>query len=425
MQFSIANPTTLEGIGLHTGNPARLTFRPAPAGTGVVFRRVDLEGAPELPARIENVTEVLRGTTLARDGVQVHTVEHVMAAIFGLGIDNLMVDLEGNEPPACDGSSEPFIRALQQAGRIEQQADSEVCRLREVFWIKDGDRMLAYVPSDKLEVTFTLAYPDNLIPAQTVHTVIDEETFAERVCRARTFGFVHEFDMLREKRLALGGSLDNAVVIKQDGSILNPEGNRDPQEFGLHKILDLVGDLGLIGHRLQGHIIAHKTGHAFNVKFARELCRRLRLSRERNPEPMMDIEEIKQILPHRHPFLLVDKILSIDPGKSAVGIKNVTTNEEFFNGHFPNRAIMPGVLIVEAMAQVAGVLFLSQPEHKGKLPFFCGIDKVRFRRPVVPGDRLELGVEVLRVRGTTGRVACTAKVDGELVTAGELMFSIV
>ncbi len=424
-QCTIGAPFTIEGIGLHTGLPTRLTARPGEPGQGIRFRRLDLPGTPVIPAGIANVVEVSRGTTLGVGEARVHTVEHLMSGAYGLGIDNLWLDLDGPEPPAMDGSARPFADALRRAGRIEQDLPREICRLPEICILEEGDRSLTYLPSDRFEVTFTLAYASNLIPPQILHVEVDENLFYDRISRARTFGFVHEFDMLREKRLALGGSLENAVVIKADGTCMNPEGVRDPQEFVLHKILDLIGDLALIGKRLHGHVIAHKTGHAYNCRFARRLCQRYQEIQERKPSGMMTYEEIKTILPHRYPMLLIDKIVSLEPGKSAVGIKNVTGNEEFFQGHFPQRAVMPGVLLIEAMAQVAGVLFLSQPEHKGKLPFFVGVDGVRFRKPVVPGDRLELHVKVLKVRGNTGKVAVEARVDGEEVTAAELMFTVV
>ncbi|HOY68819.1 MAG TPA: UDP-3-O-acyl-N-acetylglucosamine deacetylase [Candidatus Ozemobacteraceae bacterium] len=424
-QNTIGKPVSLSGIGLHTGAPAHLTLLPAPPGTGVIFRRVDLPGSPEIPARAGNVREVLRGTTIGCGDATVHTVEHLMASLYGMGIDNLVVEIDGPEPPAMDGSAFRFADAIRQAGVVDQGVPAEVCDIRELCELSEGDKSIVYLPSDRFEITFHLSYKDDIIPPQRVHLVVDGKNFFERIGRARTFGFEEEFDMLREKRLALGGSLDNAVVVRRDGSVMNPDGLRDPEEFALHKILDLIGDLALTGRRMRGHIIASRTGHAWNVRLARRLCEMYHQQNERNPGSMMKIEEIKQILPHRYPFLLVDRMVSIEPGVSAIGYKNVTANEEFFNGHFPQRPVMPGVLIVEAMAQVAGVLFLSQPEHKGKIPFFCGIDGVRFRKPVVPGDKLEMHVKVLKVRGSTGKVQVEAKVDGETVTDGELMFTIV
>ncbi|MFZ2956792.1 MAG: UDP-3-O-acyl-N-acetylglucosamine deacetylase [Candidatus Ozemobacteraceae bacterium] len=424
LQTTIERPVTMEGLGLHTGRPARITFSPASANSGRFFRRLDLPGKPVISATIDRVTEVLRGTTLGNGNATVHTVEHVLSAAYGLGIDNLEIAIDGCEPPAADGSALPFVKTLREAGIRTLDVPASVCRLSECFWWEEGDRMIAYLPDDRFEILFTFAHPINNL-RQTRHIVIDPLRFEEEVAFARTFGFEHEFDMLRSKNLALGGNLDNAVVVKNDGSLMNPGGLREPHEFVRHKILDLVGDLSLIGRRIHGRIVAHKTGHAANVRFARALCERFTKEQERKGQTMMNIEAIKEILPHRYPFLLVDKILSIDPGKSVIGIKNVTANEEFFNGHFPKRSIMPGVLIIEAMAQVAGVLFLSKEENKGKTPLFVGIDKARFRRQVVPGDCLEMSIETLKVRGNMGKVSCVARVNGEEVAGGELMFSIV
>ncbi len=425
LQRTIAGRTSMEGIGLHTGKPVNMELVPAEAGTGIVFMRSDLPGEPAIFARLENVVDTNRGTILSCNGASVHTVEHVLAALRGLGIDNVCVRLSNEEPPAGDGSSRCFVEMIERVGIVEQSLPVVICGLNEVFFLEDKEKSMVYLPSDRFEVTYHLAYKNNIIAPQKIHVVIDEQMFARRVGQARTFGFEHEFDMLKANNLARGGSLDNAVVINNSGEVVNPEGLREEYELILHKILDLVGDFALIGHQVKGHIIAERTGHGFNVRFARLLSEKFKQSLNRKDSNMMYIEEIKSILPHRYPFLLVDRILSIVPGESIVGIKNVTANEEFFNGHFPGKPVMPGVLMVEAMAQVAGVLFLSQPEHKGKTPFFCGIDKVRFRRPVVPGDRLEFHIKVLKVRGSTGKVEAEARVDGELVTGGELMFQLV
>lgn len=424
-QFTLARTATIAGIGLHTGKPVTMEFVPAPPDTGIVFVRTDLTGQPTVSPRLSHVVSTNRGTILEENGATVHTVEHVLAALSGAGVDNLFIRISNEEPPVADGSAMKFVELIETAGKVAQPVARYDCQSSEIFSLNEGDKSMTYLPSDKFEVTYTLAYKNNIIPQQQLHIEINEEFFKSRICRARTFGFEYEFDMLKSNNLARGGSLDNALVIGNDGSILNPGGLRDPQELILHKILDLIGDFSLLGCRLKGHIIADRTGHGFNVKFARMLSDKFALAQQRKGDKMMYIEEIKTILPHRYPFLLVDRIISIVPGESIVGIKNVTANEEFFNGHFPQKPVMPGVLLVEAMAQVAGVLFLSQPEHKGKVPFFCGIDKVRFRRPVVPGDRVEFNVKVLKVRGSTGKVEAEARVDGELVTGGELMFQLV
>jgi len=424
-QFTLAGSCSCEGLGLHTGKPANMQFIPAPAGSGIVFIRTDLAGTPSIRPILDNVVATNRGTIISENGASVHTVEHVLSALRGCGVDNLEIRLSSEEPPVLDGSAASFVKMIEEAGLMAQEADRDYCSFNEILSLAEGDKSMSYLPSERFEVTYHLAYADNLVAPRHLHIEISPEIFKNRICRARTFGFEREFDMLKQNNLARGGSLENAVVIDNHGKVVNPEGLRDEDELILHKILDLVGDFSLIGRPLRGHIIAEKTGHSFNVKFAKMLRAKYAESQQRKENKMMYIEEVKAILPHRYPFLLVDRILSMVPGESIVGIKNVTANEEFFNGHFPHKPVMPGVLIVEAMAQVAGVLFLSQPEHKGKVPFFCGIDKVRFRRPVVPGDRLEFHIKVLKVRGNTGKVEAEARVDGELVTGGELMFQIV
>lgn len=424
-QYTTTKSVSINGIGLHTGKPVALEFHPSDKDTGVYFRRVDLPTKPEIKACFTNVVSTNRGTVLRQGDAQVHTVEHVLAAIRGMGIDNIRVDLSSEEPPACDGSAKVFFEHLKEAGKVSQEVSKEFVSLKESFWMKSGDKFMAYLPSEKFEITFTLDYNNGLLPRQSIHLELNDDNFAARVANSRTFGFEYEFEMLEANNLARGGSLENAIVIGNDGKVKNPGGLRDPDELVLHKILDFVGDFSLIGRRVKGHFIAEKTGHGFNVKFAKALFEKFCQSQQRKDSKMMYIEDIKAVLPHRYPFLLVDRILSIVPGESIVGIKNVTANEEFFNGHFPGKPVMPGVLIIEAMAQVAGVLFLSQPQNVGKVPFFCGIDKVRFRRPVVPGDRIEFSVKVLKVRGNTGKVEAEARVDGELVTGGELMFQLV
>ncbi|GAB4274077.1 MAG: bifunctional UDP-3-O-[3-hydroxymyristoyl] N-acetylglucosamine deacetylase/3-hydroxyacyl-ACP dehydratase [Candidatus Rifleibacteriota bacterium] len=424
-QHTIKQTVCIEGIGLHTGKPVKLEFHPAPEDSGITFKRTDIPGQPLVRACLENVVSTNRGTVLKQGEAHVNTVEHVLAAICGAGVDNVLVHLSSEEPPACDGSSKVFFDCLKAAGRLEQRKSKEFFRLNKLFWVKKGDKFMAYLPSEKFEITFTLDYNNGLLPRKTIHVVIDQETFASRINYARTFGFEYEFEMLAANNLARGGSLDNAIVVGNDGKIKNSGDLRDPDEFVLHKILDFIGDFSLLGRRIKGHFVAEKTGHGFNVGFASALLHEHRKESGRKESDMMYIEDIKAVLPHRYPFLLVDRILSVVPGESIIGVKNVTANEEFFNGHFPDKPVMPGVLIVEAMAQVAGVLFLSQPDNKGKIPFFCGIDKVRFRRPVVPGDRLEFNVKVLKVRGNTGKVEAEARVDGELVAGGELMFQLV
>lgn len=424
-QYTVSTPVVIKGIGLHTGKPVKLEFCPAAENSGISFIRTDLPECPMIPALIDNVVSTKRGTTIAHNGVSVHTVEHVLASLAGSGITNCQIRMSNEEPPAADGSALDYVKLIEKAGFTRQDCKSDFYSVSESFSLKDGEKSMIYLPSDKFEVTFTLDYANNILPSQTFHIEINPDTFSTRICKARTFGFEHEFEMLAANNLARGGSLENAILIDNNGEIRNPEGLREEHELILHKILDLVGDFALLGRKIRGHFIAKRTGHSFNIRFARLFREQFLNSIARKDLTKMYIEEIKKILPHRYPFLLVDRITSIVPGETITGYKNLTANEEFFNGHFPEKPVMPGVLMIEAMAQVAGVLFLAQPEHKGKTPFFCGIDKVRFRKPVVPGDRLEFSVKVLRVRGNTGKVRAEARVDGDLITSGELMFQLV
>lgn len=425
-QRTINKNALFEGIGLHTGKAVVMKFLPAPENTGVVFIRSDLPNKPKIKASLENVISTNRGTVLKENDAVVNTVEHVLSALKGLGIDNMFIDLNDVEPPVMDGSAREYVKAILEAGIKEQEEPKEYISLKDKLFLEEKGKKMTYLPSDKFEVTFTLAYSDSIIAPQTVHVEINEEEYLKRIGISRTFGFEHEFEMLKANDLARGGSLENAIVINNDGTIRNEGGLRDAKELVLHKILDLIGDFSLLGANLKGHLIAEKSGHDFNTKFAKLLKEKFnQVSIRKDSDVMMYIEEIKSVLPHRYPFLLVDRIVSLVPGESICGYKNVTTNEEFFNGHYPHKPIMPGVLLVEAMAQVAGVLFLSQEENKGKTPFFCGIDRVRFRKPVVPGDRVDFTIKITKVRGATGKVEAEARVDGDLVAGGELMFQLV
>ena len=283
---------------------------------------------------------------------------------------------------------------------------------------------MIYIPSDKFEVVFTLSYDDNIVPAKTIEVEINEETYRNLIAPSRTFGFEHEFEFLKANNLALGGSLENAIVINNDGSIRNPEGLRDANELIKHKILDMIGDFALLGGDIKGLIIAKRTGHEFNAKFARLFYEKFNDALRSKEQKMMYIEDIKKCLPHRYPMLLVDRVTSIVPNESITGYKNVSANEAFFNGHFPEKQIMPGVLLIEAMGQLSGILFLSQPEYKGKIPMFLGIDRVRFRKQVVPGDRLDITSKVLKVRGLTGKMEAQITVDGELAASAEFLFQL-
>ncbi|MFW5782805.1 MAG: bifunctional UDP-3-O-[3-hydroxymyristoyl] N-acetylglucosamine deacetylase/3-hydroxyacyl-ACP dehydratase [Candidatus Muiribacteriaceae bacterium] len=421
-QKTIGNEVSFSGIGVHTGNKVEAVVKPAPADHGIIFVRKDLDPEVSIKADIYNVNDVLRGTALQKGDCEIFTVEHILAACAGLGIYNLIIELSSNEFPVGDGSSKPFVEMLENAGIRELDKEQEVFEVKEIIEIVHEDTFIVIKPCNTFRISFTIDYDHPVIGSQYLSLDIDEHSFKNEIMFARTFGFYRDYEKLKERNKAGGSSLDNTITLN-DEKVLNAEGLRRPDEFVRHKILDLIGDFSLIGHPMKGHVIAVKVGHMLNVEASKKIREQMR--HEKMKMNVLDVDQIKDIIPHRYPFLLVDKIVEMDGWQKAVGIKNITVNEEFFQGHFPVRPVMPGVLIVEALAQVAGVLLLSKPEYRGHLPYFVGIDKVRIRRPVRPGDILSLEVTVLKLKGKMGKVRGVAQVDGELAASGELMFSIV
>ncbi len=462
LQRTVKAPTSYEGIGLHTGNPTKITFLPAPINYGIKFIRKDLPGRPQIPALIDYVSDSRRGTTLTLDGVQVHTVEHVLAALAGLQIDNVEVELSSNEPPVGDGSAKPFVDAILQVGIEEQDSPKDYLVIESpIFYSelkeKEGVELVA-IPSADFSLTLMIDYKNPALGAQYTAFFSLEDDFIKGYAPARTFCFLHEVEELKKQGLIKGGSLENAIVICDEplrgkelselrelfglkgevfigkNGILNDIPLRFPNEPCRHKALDLLGDLCLLGRPLKAHVLAARSGHRANVAFVKRIREKYierverRSASKQSPSTSysMDINAIHSIMPHRYPFLLVDRVLSLEEGKKVVAIKNVTINEPFFNGHFPGHPIMPGVLIVEAMAQAGGLLLLNSVEHpEKKLLYFMGIDKVRFRKPVLPGDQLRFEVEMLQFRRGTCKMAGRAYVEGDLVTQAELMATIV
>ena len=411
---TVARPVSVEGVGLHLGVPCRLTFKAARPGAGIVFRRIDLEGTPTIAARVENAVLTERRTQIGNDPISVHTVEHVLAAVAGLEVDDVEIELDGPEPPILDGSAEPFLAALEQAGFADQAGDPCVATLRGPVKVVDGASVYEAFPAKSLELDVTIDFAHPMIGEQRGRYALSRETFANELAPARTFGFVHEVEALRSKGLIRGASTENAVVLGDAGVVDNVL--RWPDEFVRHKAMDCVGDLALLGARVGARIVANKPSHRGTVLLVRAI--KDSLARETS---VLGIEEIMKVLPHRYPFLLVDRILEIDPGKRVVGVKNVTINEPFFQGHFPGHPIMPGVLIIEAMAQVGGMLLLGaldKPENK--VVYFTSLDGVRFRRPVKPGDQLRFELDILQVRGLLCKMKGVAKVDGETVAEAEM-----
>jgi len=431
MQRTLTRPVRFEGVGLHTGEPGVVIFRPAAVGTGVQFVRVDLPGKPRVQVRPENAhfdPAAGRRTILQQDDVQVHTMEHVLATVAGLSIDNVEIETSTMEiPEPADGSAEPIARMLLKAGFRDQDKPRRHIKVTKPVTWSDNNVHLSAVPYHGLKITFTIDYDHPLVGRQTISLDINDRSFLEEIAPARTFVLERDVASLREAGWIKGGRLENAVVVGKD-RILNPEPLRFPDEFVRHKVLDLLGDLSLMGGPLLGHVHAVRSGHQSHVAFIKRLKESLPLPGRRpggSPEEW-DITAIMDIIPHRYPFLLVDRILGIEEGHSIEGLKNVTINEPFFQGHFPGHPIMPAVLIIEAMAQVGGLLLLtSVDDPNDKLMYFIGIDGAKFRRPVTPGDQLRFKLTLLKLRKGTAKMRGEAYVEDQLVAEAELMATVV
>ena len=456
-QKTIAKEVTLSGVGLHTGKSVTMTFKPAPENSGYSFVRSDLEGRPIIEADANYVVTTQRGTNLEKNGVNINTSEHVLAALVGLEIDNCIIELNASEPPIMDGSSKHFVEIIETAGFIEQEAFVEEYVVKEIISYKDektGSEIMI-MPSDKYELTTMVDFGTNVLGTQNA-SINEISEFKKEISDSRTFSFLHEIEMLLDHGLIKGGDLNNAIVyvdkelspdimdklrvafgkddiaVKPNG-ILNNLTLNHPNEAARHKLLDVIGDLALIGTRIRGKVIANKPGHYVNTQFAKKVSKIIKIEKRNKvpvfdltKEPVKDVNAIMDILPHRPPFLLVDKILELTESH-VVGLKNVTMNEPFFAGHFPGAPVMPGVLIIEAMAQAGGILALSVvPDPENYLTFFLKMDNVKFKKQVTPGDTLifDLVLEEPMRRGIcimTGK----AYVNGILVAEAELMAKIV
>ncbi len=428
-QRTIANEAELTGRGLFTGYPVTVRFRPAPAGSGIVFVRSDQPESVRISARADNLTKRARRTSLRNGTVAIETVEHCLAAIRGLEIDNLIVELDNAELPGGDGSALPFVEALEQAGLVEQSEERRTISVVEPLRVAEGDAELVAWPGepDRLEILYELDYgSQGPLGRQICKYTLDVETFRREIAPARTFVTEQEAEQLRAAGLGTHLSYQDVLVIGADGPIENEY--RFPDECVRHKVLDLIGDLMLLGGFLVGRIYARKSGHALNHELVRRLLEqqaRRQLAQRLATAPKLDIRHIQRILPHRYPMLLVDRVVEIDGDRRAVGIKNVTINEPFFEGHYPRQPIMPGVLLIEAMAQLGGILLSQKLEHTGKVAVLLSLDKVKFRRPVTPGDQLVLEAVRKRVKSRTGEVHCRALVGGELAAEATIRFMLV
>lgn len=435
-QRTIERSVTIEGIGLHTGEPVSLTINPAPVNTGLIFIRKDISGHPVIRAEIDSLLDMekypRRSSIASNNGVFIHTVEHLLSAICGIGIDNLIIEIEGNECPGLDGSSLVFVRNILNARIVEQNEPRVFFRVKDPAYIAENNSYLIALPNDQLKISYTLDYPGSPIGSQYASFVVDQETYCREIAPARTFCLEEEVEKLKSIGLGKGSDFQNTVVIGAGGVIANSF--RFENEPARHKICDLIGDLALLGYPLKAHLIGIRSGHSLNTKLVRKLREQLRRERASGvcspsstevTKQVLEVEDIEKIIPHRYPFLLVDKIVELEEDRRAIGIKNVSMNEWYFSGHFPGRPVMPGVLIVETMAQVAGVLMLSKKENRGKLAFFMSIEKAKFRRTVRPGDRLILEVEVSRLKSRVGQIQGKAFVDGKIACEAILMFTLV
>ncbi len=440
-QQTLGRPVEFSGVGLHSGNRVNMTFLPAPPNTGIRFRRVDLDGKPEIEARVENVAETNRSTTLAKGNTRIHTVEHVLAAFAGYEIDNAIVEIDANEPPIADGSSREFCKLIQHAGFAPQNERRDVYKVSAPIELQLGETEMTLFPYDGFKISCTSSDKGGRF-TQFYSVDLTPKTWEVELSHARTFCFYEEIEYLIKNGLIRGGSLENAVVIRDD-AVLTTEPLRYTEEFVRHKILDIVGDLSLIGRPLQGHLIAVKPSHMANCELARlvsaQMQKPLRAAQAFGPPPVkkldldpveildqdgaLDIHQVMRVLPHRYPFLMVDRITKME-GNFITGVKNVTINEPFFQGHFPGHPIMPGVLQLEAMAQVAGILMLRRAENVGQIAYFMAAEEVKWRKPVVPGDVLVIEIEMTKIRGKLGRAKGVCKVRGEIVSEAEVTFML-
>ena len=427
-QRSVQREGSLRGIALHSGAEVDVRIRPAPADAGVTFVRMDLPGTPRIPADAAHLSTQKRRTAIVgENGAEVHTVEHLLACCTGLRVDNLLVEVTAAELPGMDGSAKPYVELLRSLGIVEQRAPRREIVVDEPVAVAAGEdvSLVAFPYAAGFKVSYTLDYAHPFLGVQHVSFDWSEEGFATEIAPARTFVLASEAEALRKAGLGQGASHENTLVVGEKGVIGNTP--RWPDEFARHKVLDLMGDLFLAGADLRGHVHAHRTGHAANLKLVERIVdvvkQRETEGRLRRPTGL-DQQQIRKILPHRYPMLMVDRVIEIEGFRRAVGVKNVTINEPYFQGHYPEQAIMPGVMIVEAMAQLGGLLLLRKLELTGRLPILLSIDRVKFRRAVVPGDQIRLEAETVRLSQGRGRVQCRATVQGELVSEARLNFAV-
>jgi len=435
-QRTLAREVSIKGSALHTGDIVTLTLKPAPAGHGIVFKRTDLHGQPELRPRVDQVTDLVRATTIQVGHVKIHTVEHILSALNGCGIDNVIVAMDASEPPIMDGSARPYVNMILEGGPVEQDLDREYFELDAPVSVSRGNSSVIALPSDVFKISCTSA-DDRGIHTQHLSLTIDPETYQSQIAPARTFTIYEDIEELLKLGKIKGGSLDSAIVIKGD-KIMSKEPLRFKDEFVRHKILDIIGDVMLLGLPLKAHIVAMRPGHALNAELTKVLFEKLQEQKKSGrkksagrpvvvgTETSLDIRRVLETIPHRYPFAMIDRVIEFKGNDGLVALKNVTINEPYFNGHFPGNPVMPGVLQLEAMAQASGILLLRIVEKGAKSAFFISADKVKFRKPVRPGDQLIVTAKLIKARaGKLGVAEAQCTVDGQIVSSAELMFALV
>src|SRR5438477_6784419 len=430
LQQTVGKIAGFTGTALHTGEKATLRLYPAPVDHGIKFKRKDLQDEPTIDAKIENLKTVERATTIGEGSVRVHTVEHVLAALWAMGVDNAIVEMDANEPPIGDGSAQAYVDLIRKVGVVAQEEPRKFFGTRDTMHVQSKTgALLVLLPDDKFRISCTQAGPNNKF-TQFLSMEVTPAAFERDIAPARTFVFYEDVQPLMEKNLIKGGSLENAIVVRGD-AVLSKEPLRFADEFVRHKILDIIGDLALIGTRIRGHIIAVKPGHAVNAELARAIVKQhakitaLSVPRTFPPgEGGLDINQVMEILPHRFPFLMVDRILGFEGETKCTGLKTVTVNEPFFAGHFPGHPVMPGVLQVEAMAQVASILLMKLAKSASRIGYFMSADEVKFSKPVFPGDTLLIHAELIRARSNRlAKAHCSCVVNDAVVSEGDLMFT--
>ncbi|MHC4605366.1 MAG: UDP-3-O-acyl-N-acetylglucosamine deacetylase [Planctomycetota bacterium] len=423
-QRTIAKAATFSGQGLFSGVPCSMAVNPAEPDTGITFVRTDLPDRPEIPLSHETISGKFRRVGVVGPAGEVNTVEHLLSAAFGLQVDNLEVEIDAAELPHTDGSSLPFVEMLRESGFVEQEAQRKAIQLREPISVVEDGASIVALPSDgPLTISYTMEY-DGTIGRQHFTVEVNESSYTEQISPARTFCLQSEAEAFQQQGLGKGGSYETALVVGPDGPINNSL--RFPDEYVRHKILDLIGDLAALGGELRAHVVSLRSGHTANIKLVRKIAGRVTGKRgpERRHEILLDVRELAKILPHRYPMLLIDRVTELDGYRRAVGIKNVTFNEPFFQGHFPGEPIMPGVLQIEAMAQLAGALLMRKLENQNKTPVLLSLDGVKLRKSVVPGDQLQIEVETIKLKTRTGEVYARGTVDGQIAAEATMKFML-